>query len=191
MAHPQNNFVFKSSGNSGIKSASDIASEIFQDTWVESAYNKKGQFSHLLARLPQSEFVRLYSPQTTASVFIHGYWLQLCLRSNKKRILNRETQIELGMDVTVNNFGVTELSFFRLDKKIHRFKLKHISAFDLLNTENGYHYLARAAVKVFSKMQPLLNLQKLSMAHLPIVLVLMHQEKKCSSEFDSNLVLLQ
>ncbi len=184
----QNGFMLKSSTN---KSASEIASEIFQGTFVESAYDKKGKFSHLLARLPQNEFVRLYSAQTTASIFIQGYWLQLCMHSSKKRIINKETQIELFLEVGVNEFGITELSFFRFNKRVCRFKLKHISAADLLNTENGFHCIARASVKAFHKVQPFLNLQNLSKASLPVVLVLMSQEKECESGFNSNRVLLQ
>lgn len=188
MSNLQNNFIIKSSSN---KSASDIASEIFRGTFVESAYDKRGKFSHLLARLPQNEFVRLYSAQTTASVFIQGYWLQLCVNGNKKRILNRETKIELMLEVGVNEYGITELSFFRFNKRVCRFKLKHISAADLLNTENGFHCIARASVKAFAKTQTLLNMQMLAQAHLPVVLVLMNQENRAIPEFDSNRVLLQ
>lgn len=168
-----------------------MASEILQGTFVESAYDKRGKFSYLLARLPQSEFIRLYSTQSTASIFIQGYWLLLCLQNMKKRILNRETQIELTLDVGVNEYGVTELSFFRFNKRVCRFKLKHISAADLLSTENGFHCIARAAVKAFHKAQYSFNLQMLSQVHLPVVIVLMNQVKKRAPEFDANRVLLQ
>jgi hypothetical protein len=189
MSNIQNHFLLEFARN---KTASEIASEIFQGTFVESAYDKKGKFSHLLARLPQNEFVRLYSVQTTASIFIQGYWLQLSLQNIKKKILNRETQVELLLEVAVNEFGVTELSFFRFNKRVCRFKLKQISAMDLLNTENGFHCIARAAVKAFHKVQSSnINLQTLSQARLPVVLVLMNQEKKMTSDFESNKVLLQ
>ncbi len=177
---------------SHLKSPSEIATEIFQGTAVESAYDKKGKFSHLLARLSPTEFVRLYSPHTTASIFIKGFWLQLCVSDNKKKIINRETQCELGLEVAVNEFGMTILSFFRFSKRIARFKLKHISAADLLNTEQGYHCLARAAVKVFYKVQPIQSAQKLAMTYLPVVLVLMQKEKNPrSATFSRNAVLLQ
>ncbi|MES2615585.1 MAG: hypothetical protein V4591_09240 [Bdellovibrionota bacterium] len=188
MSNIQNHSSLKSSQN---KTASELASEIFQGTFVESAYDKKGKFSHLLARLPQSEFVRLYSAQATATIFIHGYWLQLCLQGGKKRIINRETQIELLLEVAVNEYGFTELSFFRLKKRICRFKLKHISAADLLSTGNGFHCIARAAVKAFAKTQSTLNPQILAQAHLPVVLVLTNTERTMPSEFDRNRVLLQ
>lgn len=188
MSNAQNNFNFKSTCN---KSVSEIASEIFQGTFVESAYDKRGKFSHLLARLPQAEFVRLYTPQTTATIFINGYWLQLCLVNSKKRVVNRETQIELLLEVAVNEYGMTELSLFRFDKRIARFKLKHISALDLLNTANGFHCIARAAVKAFAKVQTCFNMNSLAQSHLPVVIVIMNQEKNISSEFDAARVLLQ
>ena len=188
MSSLHNQLIIKSSQN---KSASEIASEIFQGTFVESAYDKKGKFSHLLARLPQSEFVRLYSVQTTASIFIQGYWLQLCLQTNKKRIINRETKIELFLEIAVNEYGFTELSFFRFNKKICRFKFKHTFANDLLNTENGFHSIARAAVKAFSKIGGLANAPLLPQTHLPVVLVMVNHEKRKPSEFDPQRVLLQ
>lgn len=180
--------IIKPSSN---KTASEIASEIFQETFVESAYDKSGKFSHLLARLPQSDFIRLYSAQTTASIFIQGYWLQLCIQNNKKRVINRETQIELLLEVNVNPYGYTELSFYRFNKRVCRFKLKHISAFDLLNTEKGFHCIARAAVKAFAKIQTSLTMQSFSQANLPVVIVLMNQEKRVEPEFSSERVLLQ
>ena len=91
--------------------------------------------------------------------------MQLSLQNSKKRILNRETKIELLLEVAVNEYGTTELSFFRFDKRICRFKLKQISAADLLTTENGFHCIARAAVKAFHKVQVCVNLQMLSQAH--------------------------
>jgi hypothetical protein len=174
------------------RSASQIASDIFQGTFVESAYDKKGKFSHLLARLPQSEFFRLYSPQTTATLFIQGYWLQLCLRSSKKRILNRETQTELTLDVAVNEFGVTQLSFFRFDRCVMRVNIRSLSAADLLSSEAGFRCVARAALKAFVKLQPhSLNVRMLSHSHLPMVLVVIHQDQKDDFDFQASRVLLQ
>ena len=187
MSIGNNNFIIKSSRN---KTASDLASEIFKGTFVESAYDKQGKFSHLLARLPQSEFVRLYSAQTTASIFIQGYWLQLSIQGNKKRIINRESKIELLLEVGVNEYGTTELTFFRFNKRIWRFKLRHISAADLISTEDGFHCIARASVNAFSKVQSFLNRQTISPTHLPVVLVLMNQEKINLPTFDSSRVLL-
>jgi hypothetical protein len=188
MSSQYNNQCFKISHQ---KTPSEIASDLFQDTFVESAYDNKGKFSHLLARLPQSEFVRLYSAQTTASIFIQGYWLQLCLQNNKKKIINRDTQIQLEIEVSIDSYGYTLLTFIRFNKNISRFKLKNITAFNLLNSEEGYHYIARAAVKVFAKVVPSLNYNHLSQMHLPVVLVLMNIDKKIETAFDSKMVLIQ
>ena len=95
------------------------------------------------------------------------------------------------MEVAVNEYGVTELSFFRFQKCVMRFKLRNISAADLISTESGFHCIARAAAKAFYKLQTTPNFQVLSQSHLPMVLVLIQQEKRKGLEFDVNRVLLQ
>lgn len=188
MSNIQNGFVLKPAP---AKTASEIASDIFQGTFVESAYDKEGKFSHLLARLPQSEFIRLYSAQTTASVFIQGHWLQLSLQGNKKKIINRDTKMELQLEVQMNPFGFTELIFYRFDKRVARFKYKKLSPMDLLSTENGFHILARAALKTFHQNYYPQYPQEFFNSNLPAVIVLMYQEKKPAPHFDASRVLLQ
>jgi hypothetical protein len=189
MSNIHNGFVLKSAS---AKTASEIASDIFQGTFVESAYDKEGKFSHLLARLPQSEFIRLYSPQTTASIFIQGHWLQLSLLGKQKKILNRDTKVELTFEINANAFGYTELIFYRFEKRVARFKYKKQSPIDFLTTENGFHSIARAAVKLFSQSQLANNLMhQFSQVKLPVVIVLMYQEKQTLTQFDSSKVLIQ
>ena len=172
-----------------IKSPSEIASELFQGTKVESAFDKKGKFSHLIAKLSKNEFVKLYSPSTTVTIFIHGYWFQLCLNSKNKKILNRETNTFLNIEIFSNKFGSTILKLYYLGKKVGEFNFRNISSEDLPYTAEGYYAIARAAVKVFAKIQSNNALQKSSMQYLPVVQIM--PEENDYRYFDSNLVNLQ
>ncbi len=171
------------------KSASEIASEIFQGTKVESAFDKKGKFSHLLARLSKNEFTKLYSPNTTVTIFIQGYWFQLCLHGKNKKILNRETNTFLNIDIYTNDFDITILEMIHLGKKVGKFRIKGLSINDLPYTTEGYYTLAKAAVKVFTKIQSNYAQQKNSMNNFPVVQII--PEENDNQYFDPNLVNMQ
>ncbi len=173
------------------KSAQEMASDIFNGTKVESAYDVNGQFSHLLAKLPPAEFMRLYAPGTTASIFIQGNWLQLCLQQSRKKIVNKTSRCEITLEIGVNEFGVTEVSFYRFSRRISKVKFKTLKAQELLTTEIGYHRLARAAVRAFANFMPQNPAQKLLAQKLPVVVVVMEKEQKAdNNQFDSSLVSL-
>jgi hypothetical protein len=171
------------------KTPSEIASELFQGTKVESAFDKKGKFSHLLARLSKNEFAKLYSSNTTVTIFIQGYWFQLCLNGKNKKILNRETNTFLNIDIYTNDFGITVLEMTHLGKRVGRFRFKELSPEDLPYTTEGYYALARAAVKVFTKIQSNYALQKSSMHYFPVVQIM--PEESENQYFDPNLVNIQ
>ncbi|APJ03414.1 hypothetical protein [Silvanigrella aquatica] len=171
------------------KSPSEIASELFQGTKVESAFDKTGKFSHLLAKLSKNEFTKLYSPNTTVTIFIQGYWLQLCLNSKNKKILNRETNTYLNLEIYTNNFGITILEMYYLGKKVGKFQIKKLNSDDLAYSPEGYYILARTAVKVFSKIQSSYTMQKVPMHYFPVVQII--PEDNETSFFDRNLVNIQ
>jgi len=133
--------------------ASDMANDIFQGTQVESIYDGRGEFSHLLATLPREDFLRLYGALATANVFIEGYWFELCLKNTKKSIINRETKMQLRLDVFADELGRTTLSFYRYDKCVAKFKFKRRTVKELLCSEDGYFMIARAATQVFNSSQ--------------------------------------
>lgn len=171
------------------KSPQEIASELFQGTKVESAFDKKGKFSHLLAKLSKNEFFKLYSPNTTVTIFIQGFWLQLCLKEKNKQVLNRETNTILNIEILNNEFGITILEIKYLGKKVGKFNFKHISYKDLPYTTEGYYAIARAAVKVFLKIQNNYMNQKYCNYKLPVVQIL--PEENTYDSFNSSLVNLQ
>lgn len=171
------------------KTPQEIATELFQGTKVESAFDKKGKFSHLLAKLSKNEFFKLYSPETTVTIFIQGFWLQLCLKDKNKQILNRKTNTILNLEIYNDEFGLTILEMKYLGKKVGKFKFKKISSTDLPYTTDGYYAIARSAVKVFSKIQNNYNWQKINIYNFPVVQII--PEENCFEIFDSNLVNLQ
>jgi hypothetical protein len=183
------NILFENKRNN--KLASDLAAEIFKGTLVESAYDKKGKFSYLLARLPQSEFIRLYSINTSVSIFIQGFWLQMNLHSLKKTVLNRESKIELNLEFAINEYGICEVSFFRARKCVGRYKFKNMTAFDLFTTENGFHLIARAAAKTFYKIHHKTYVSNFFYSHIPAVMILPFQDRDKNLDFDASYVLLQ
>lgn len=171
------------------KTPSEIASELFQGTKVESAFDKKGKFSHLLARLSKHEFAKLYSPNTTVTIFIQGYWFQLCLKGKNKKILNRDTNTFLNLEIYTNEYGITVLEMMYLGKKVGKFRFKNLNSEDLPYTTEGYYAIARAAVKVFTKIQSNYAIQKSSMNNLPVVQIIPEESDK--QFFDPSLVNMQ
>jgi hypothetical protein len=171
------------------KSPSEIASDLFKGTKVESAFDKKGKFSHLLAKLSKNEFMKLYSPNTTVTIFIQGYWLQLCLNNRTKKILNRETNTFINLEIYTNKLDITVLEISYQGKKIGVFYFKYLSYDDIIYTTEGYYALAKAAVKVFAKIQSFYSIQKTHLQYLPVVQIIPEETDK--SYFNKNLVNIQ
>ncbi|KAB8032148.1 hypothetical protein [Fluviispira multicolorata] len=171
------------------KTPSEIASELFQGTKVESAFDKRGKFSHLLARLSKNEFFKLYSPNTTVTIFIQGYWLQLCLKDKNKIILNRETNSHLALETLENEFGFTTLILSHMGKYVGKFKFRSMTSSEIFETSEGYYAIARAAVRVFTKIQSSFALRKTEMHYLPVVQIM--PEEDLEIQFDANLVNIQ
>ncbi|BBH52747.1 hypothetical protein [Fluviispira sanaruensis] len=171
------------------KTPSEIASELFQGTKVESAFDKKGKFSHLLARLSKNEFSKLYSPNTTVTIFIQGYWLQLCLNEECKQILNRETNTYLTIKNLKIEDGYIKLSLFHINKCAGKFKFKNLSISEFFTSADGYYAIARAAVKVFAKIHNSFAIQKNEIHYLPVVQIIPEEDNEIY--FDARYVNIQ
>jgi hypothetical protein len=160
------------------KSPSEIATEIFQGTKVESAFDHKGKFKFLIAKLPKNDFNKIYSSNTTVTIFIQGYWLQLSLHSNQKTILNRENNSLLNTKIYQNEFNITILELYYFGKKVVHYKFKELSPEDLLKTTKGYYILAKAAVKAFTRLPSGSAIKKALHYFYPIVQVLPKETNK-------------
>lgn len=170
------------------KTPTEIASDIFQETKVESAFDKKGEFSFLLAKLPKDEFTKLYSINTTVTIFINGFWFQMSLLRQNKYIYNRETKTFFKINIFVNNFEFTILEII-YKGKISKFRFKKLSYIDLLYTTEGYYSLAKAAAKIFFKINNNFNNQYSSSEYFPVIQII--PDDFNNQYFNSSLVDIQ
>ena len=172
-----------------MKLANDVALELIDKTNVETKYDKSGKLSHLVAKVPAREFYRLYSNTTTASVFIHGHWLQF-LRSDRERsVADRQSHIRLRMELAHDECAVPELRLCRKGRVLLRKKFGTLSLDELENSPSGLQALAKSAIKVFESLLGLNLINADAMRDMPCVHVVPEDEE--SSGFYAGYVNLQ
>lgn len=176
--------------NSGAhKTPSEIAQEIFKVTSVESSFDKKGKFIHLIAKLARSEFIKLYSPDTTVTIFIQGFWLQFIFKENIMKVLNRENNITLEIEIINNQFNLNKLKILYFNKVLGVFTSRKIFLTNRPNTTDEYYFIAKSVIKVFHKLMNISYVQELNNFKYPIIQIIPND--KCEIYFDANLVNIQ
>ena len=149
---PQGKFFMKSNSNAQ-KTASEIAKEIFKVTKVESSFDREGRFLHLIAKLGQKEFIKLYSPATTVTIFIQGFWLQLMLNEKNMRVLNRGDNEYFNIEIIENDFHMNKLKISYQNKTLGLFTSKKLLISTKPNTTDEYFFIAKSIVKILEKLR--------------------------------------
>ena len=179
----------QASGPFEMKLASDVALELIDKTNVETQYDKAGKLSHLVARVPPAEFFRLYTNSTSASVFIHGHWLQFLSANGEKYILDRQSHLRLRIDLANDEYSVPELRLCRKGSVLLRKKFGALTLEELQSGPMGRQALAKTAIKVFENLRGVNVINAMGLRDLPCVHVV--PEEDDSSGFYAGFVNLQ
>ncbi|MGY3804153.1 hypothetical protein ACWNT8_08845 [Pigmentibacter ruber] len=177
------------SNSNAQKTASEIAQEIFKVTKVESSFDRKGRFLHLIAKLEKKDFIRLYSPATTVTIFIQGFWLQLMLNGKNMLVLNREDNISFNIEIIENDYHLNKLKISYQNKILGLFTSKKIMISTKPNTTDEYFFIAKSIVKILQKIRNRNYGNELNNYKYPVIQIIPNDIDKI--EFDSNLVNIQ
>ncbi len=137
--------------NATVREVKDLASEFFDKAEVYTTYDKRGKLSHLEARLPRSEFFRLYPPSTTASVYTLGHWLQFSVADQKSYVTSRHTGAKLAFSVECLPWTLPQIVFHKGEKLVLRHEVASLNLDELIETQLGLEVVAKAAARAFER----------------------------------------
>lgn len=95
----------KFSPSSSLRKAEQITERIYDRAEVESAYDSRGHLKFLLARIPRSEFFRLYGQTTFATLFHRGLWIQFARHGKSIAVSERTSGMKFHLELRKNAFG--------------------------------------------------------------------------------------
>ncbi|WGL59441.1 hypothetical protein QEJ31_12995 [Pigmentibacter sp. JX0631] len=177
------------SNSNAQKTASEIAQEIFKVTKVESSFDKEGRFLHLIAKLGKKEFIKLYSPATTVTIFIQGFWLQLMLNGKNMCVLNRGDNVFFNLEIIENDYHMNKLKISYQNKTLGLFTSKKLLISSKPCTTDEYFFIAKSVVKILQKFRNRNYVNELNSYKYPVIQIIPNHLEEI--EFDPNLVNIQ
>lgn len=126
--------------------SSEPTSETLSNTELQTAYDKMGRPSHLVAYLSNTVFNSMYGSRAWSSVFIAGLWFLFCRTPSGYQVTCKTTGSVYECVFACAAFDIPSVSFFRNSRKIATSLVRGLSLDELEWDDRGVRWLSKKLV---------------------------------------------
>ena len=128
--------------------SSEPTTEMFSNTELQTAYDKLGRPSHLVAYLSNTVFSSMYGSRAWSSVFIAGLWFLFCRTHSGYQVTCKTTGSVYECVFACAAFDIPSVSFFRNSRKIGTSLVKGLNLEELEWDDRGVRWLSKKLVRM-------------------------------------------
>lgn len=128
--------------------SSEATSDLFSNTELQTAYDKLGRPSHLVAYISNTVFNSMYGPRAWSSVFVGGLWFLFSRTPSGYQVTCKTTGSVYECVFACAAFDVPTVSFFRNSRKIATSHVRGLSLDELEWDDRGVRWLSKKLVRM-------------------------------------------